>query len=45
MFQEYMLKIPKKLHSELKVLAFRQGKTMMGFIIEAIQEKISRESN
>lgn len=43
--KEYLLKLPKELHTQIKIMSVLQGKTMMEFMIEAIKEKIEREQN
>jgi predicted DNA-binding protein len=42
--KDYLLKMPVELHSKVKTFAFMSGKTMVQFIIEAINEKLERES-
>lgn len=37
--------IPTKLHTELKVTVAKQGKTLSQWVIEAIQDKLQKESN
>lgn len=41
--QQFIVKMPKKLHTEVKFTAFKKGDTMTKFIIEAIQEKLENE--
>lgn len=43
--KDYLLKLPAELHKRLKIAAFMQEKTMMAFILEAIEEKIQRQEN
>ena len=40
---KYLLRMPQELHTKVKVAAFKTGKTMLQFIIEAIQEKLQKE--
>jgi predicted DNA-binding protein len=41
--KDYLLKMPVELHTKVKTFAFMSGKTMVQFIIEAINEKLERE--
>lgn len=42
--KDYLLKLPQELHSKIKVVSYTQGKTMMQFILEAINEKLEKEN-
>lgn len=42
--KDYLLKLKPELHKKLKSTAALKGLTMMDFIIEAIKEKIEKES-
>lgn len=36
--------IPAQLHTELKVIVAKQGKTLAQWVMEAIQDKLEKES-
>ena len=40
----FLLKLPVELHTKIKVLTATKSVTMSDFIIEAIQEKLKKES-
>ena len=42
--RDFMLRLPHRLHKELKIIAATQGTSMTSYIIEAIQEKMKREN-
>lgn len=42
--QQFIVNMPKELHAKIKFTAFKKGDTMTKFIIEAIREKLERES-
>lgn len=41
--KDYLLRIPEGLHKELKINSVIAGKTMLDFILEAIEEKLQNE--
>ena len=40
---KYLLRMPQELHTKVKIASFSTGKTMLQFILEAIQEKLQKE--
>lgn len=37
--------IPAQLHKDLKVTVAKQGKTLAQWVLEAVQDKLQKESN
>lgn len=42
--KDYLLKLPQEIHSRIKVIAALKGTTMAQFILDAVNEKLSKES-
>ena len=42
--KDYLLKLPLELHTRIKVFTATKGITMAQFIVEAVTEKLNKES-
>jgi predicted DNA-binding protein len=41
--KDFLVKMPLELHTKLKMQSVLTGKTMLQFVVEAINEKLERE--